>query len=310
VILAIAENLTSYKTGGVGDGKKGMTFLVGLWLIRQVREILMFRRVAFFATWLVAAMVVSTPLRADLVLSPTFVNGASQVWNATTQGVVTQAINDWRQVLTGVNGNTQTINFTVSFSNAGTGGYLGQWQGGYSAFPGASVRPWSSGVNHVILFNADLLNPSLSNRLWFDPTPTTAGDLPFSDWDALSVARHEIGHMLGFTTLYVDNVFQANQSSPWSSRIVSNVFDPGGLNVAMNADQAHLGSTSGSLMSPLLFNGVRMGISNTEASMLSLAYGYNITAVPEPSSLLMTACLVIPIGWRMIRRKGIAKATE
>lgn len=240
--------------------------------------------------------------RADFILNPTFVNNASQVWNSTTQGVVQQAINDWRQVITGVNGATQTVNFTVTFTNAGTNGFLGQWQGGYSASIGANIRPWSPQATHTLFFNADLMNAALPNKLWFDPTPTTTGDQPFSDWDALSVARHEIGHMLGFTDLYVDNFFQANQSNPWTSRIVNNVFDPNGLNVAMNADQVHLGTQSGSLMSPLLFNGVRIGISNTEARMLSLAYGYDLAAVPEPSTFILLGSLIPAIYFWRVRR--------
>ncbi|MEQ1826976.1 MAG: hypothetical protein ABL921_13560 [Pirellula sp.] len=269
----------------------------------------MFRnRVPFF---LVAFLVSCSTrlLRADLILNATYINGASQVWNSTTQGVVQQAINDWRQVFSGVNGATQAINFNVSFSNAGTGGYLGQWQGSFSAFPGDSVRPWSLGTTHNIFFNADMLNAALSNKLWFDPTPTTSGDQPASDWDALSVARHEIGHMLGFSTLYKDNVFQINQTDPWASRIVGNIFDPAGLNVLMNADQAHLATPTGNLMSPSLLNGVRIGISGTEASMLSLAYGYNITAVPETSSLLLL-CALIPLAVIRFRNKTPRNASK
>lgn len=244
-------------------------------------------------------------LRAELILAANFVDNGVKTWDAITRGVVNQAISDWRQVISGVNGTTQSISFSVQFSNVGTSSYLGQWQGGFSASNGASVRPWSSGVNHNIFFNAAFLDAGLSNKLWFDPTPTTSNDQPQTDWDALSVARHEIGHMLGFTTLYRDNVFNPDETNPWTSRIVNNVFDPNGLNVAMDADNSHLGTAIGNLMSPSLLNGTRLGISNTEASMLSLAYGYDITAVPEPSSILLL-CFLIPIFYRHRCRKRAA----
>lgn len=241
--------------------------------------------------------------RADLIFNANFVDAAGQTWDATTRGVVNQAINDWKQVFSGVNGATETINFNVTFAHATTSGYLGVWQGGFSAFSGDDIRPWSPNVNHTISFNVDHMAVGLTNRLWFDPTPTTGGDQSFNDWDALTVTRHEIGHMLGFTTLYVDNFNTPGQTNPWTSRIVNNIFDPGGLNVAMNADKAHLGTASGDLMSPSLFNGSRIGISSQEANMLSLAYGYSFTAVPEPTSMVLlgSACT----GFFLFRRRKI-----
>jgi hypothetical protein len=204
----------------------------------------------------------------------------------------------------GLGGSTSVaVNFSVSFANAGTSSYLGQWSGSFSAFAGDSVRPWSSGVTHSILFNADFL--SGANKLWFDATPGDNGsDKAGADWDAVTVMRHEIGHMLGFTSLYRDNVFTLGETNPWTSRIVSNVFDPTGLNVEMElGDPAHV------LADPLLMDTTlsntegRIGISNLEAQMLVKAYGYTLTAVPEPSTLLLVmACG--PIGLFAFRRSA------
>ena len=66
-------------------------------------------------------------------------------------------------------------------------------------------------------------------------------------------------------------------------------------------DSAHLAQGLGLLMSPGLVNNTRLPISGTEAQMLSLAYGYNIVAVPEPASLLLVG-MVIPIGYFGFRR--------
>lgn len=240
-------------------------------------------------TILIFAIVLShaAALRADLILNPTFVNAEGQTWDSVKSGVVNQAISDWQQVFSGVNGSSKTINFDVTFSQAG-GTYLGQMGLGFSG--GGDILPWSSGTTKELRFNADFFDGTngTTNQLWFDPTPTTHGDQPFSDWDALSVARHEIGHMLGFTSFY-----KVGATSPWEDLIVTDIFDAAGLNVAMNpGDAAHVAQNPEVLMSPALTNSVRQSISSTEAQMLSLAYGYDLVAVPEPASLLFFSSLM------------------
>ncbi len=46
-------------------------------------------------------------------------------------------------------------------------------------------------------------------------------------------------------------------------------------------DSAQLAQSLNMLMSPGLINSVRREISTTEAQMLSLAYGYDLVAVPD-----------------------------
>lgn len=234
-------------------------------------------------TLLIFAMLLSQAecLRADLILNPTFVNAQGQVWDPVKTGVVNQAISDWQQVISGVNGGSQTIDFEVTFTQEGNT-YLGQMALGFAG--GGDILPWSAGTTAVLNFNADYFDGTngVVNQLWFDPTPTTAGDQPFNDWDALSVARHEIGHMLGFTSFY-----KVGGASPWGDLIAADQFDAAGLNIAMTpGDTAHVAQSLDLLMSPALMNSLRQNISSTEAQMLSRAYGYDLVTVPEPGSLI------------------------
>lgn len=249
-------------------------------------------------TLLIFAIVLSSAecLRADLILSPTFVDAESQTWDSAKKGVVNQAISDWQGVFSGVNGGSRTIDFDVTFTQAGAS-YLGQMALGFSG--SGEILPWSSGTSAVLSINADYFDGTngVVNQLWFDPTPTTAVDQPFSDWDALSVARHEIGHLLGFNDFY-----EVDGASPWADLITANQFDPGGLDVTMNTgDAAHVAQSLSMLMSPALSNGVRRNISGTEAQMLSLAYGYDLVSVPEPAFLLYLSSL-LPLAFLTRRR--------
>ncbi len=171
-----------------------------------------------------------------LTLVPTFTDGGGgQTWSAARKGVINQAISDWEAVIT----DSQTVNVNFDFTNAGTSGYLGQWSGSILASGGTNLYPWTSGVTQTVHFNADLFTGT--NYTWWDPTPTTSGDQPFAAWDALTVARHELGHMLGFTAgFYVDD-FGGSNIDKWSSHITGSTFDPGGLNVAM-ASSSNLGT--------------------------------------------------------------------
>ncbi len=235
---------------------------------------------------LVAAVAVSPAMA--LVINPTYVNAAGQTWTADRIGVFDQAIADWTALLATPEG-AGPIDVTVDFTNAGTGnGYLGQWSGWYS---GNDNRPWSDSVNHTIHFNADHMTSSSANTLWFDATPLDGSDQSFSDWDALSVARHEIGHMLGFTYgFYADGFGTPTQTDPWGSLIdASGVFDPGGLNVAMAT--GNLGHVANSASNPLMRVGLpnnrRRDVDLVDAQQLVLAYGY--TLVPEPTTVTVLA---------------------
>jgi hypothetical protein len=119
-------------------------------------------------------------------------------------------------------------------------------------------------------------------------------------WDALSVARHELGHAMGFTDrFYYDNYGLSTQVDKWAVHISGTTFDPGGLNVTMTSasDLAHTydgGSTSLDLMVPSIYNGQRRDISDIDLKMLHLAYNYQM--VPEPSSMVLLLVGLIGLG--------------
>jgi hypothetical protein len=235
-----------------------------------------------------------------LTINATFVDNGSDTWTAERRGVVNQAISEWSSTFT----NNQTIAVTFDFTHAGNSAYLAQWNGSFSAFPGADLYAWSPEVTHTVHFNADYFTGT--NQTWFDPTPAdgNAGQ-PFNYYDALSITRHELGHMLGFTKgFYWDN-YNMGQTDKWSSLISSHVFNPGGLNVSMADDDSHINQSLAMLMSPALSNSIRRGISATEISMLAMAYGY--TVVPEPAEWSAGIAAGI-LGVAVFRRKRLRRA--
>lgn len=142
--------------------------------------------------------------------------------------------------------------------------------------------------------------------MWFDPTPVDdTGDPPLMNWDALSVALHEIGHSLGFVNdFFVDDFFGPGEVNLWGDQIDgSGVFDPGGLNVQMEPGYAHYEDappTAGFLMNPAITNGERLAISATDTAMLNLAYGYTLAPEPGTGLLLGIGVLVLSVQ----RRRG------
>lgn len=216
-----------------------------------------------------------------LVINPLFVDAAGQTWSAARRAVFNRAIADWTTAILA----DQSVDVTVTFTHAGAGGYLGQWQVGGAFFNGTDIDPWTDGAEHTIRFNADLFSGDFYT--WWDPTPTTSADLPFAAWDALSVARHEIAHMMGFSsTFYLDNFNLPSEVNRWTSHISGTTFDPGGLNVTLASVSnlshvANSGSTAGDLMVPALVNGVRRSISQIDLDMLVLAHDYDLRPVGD-----------------------------
>jgi hypothetical protein len=229
------------------------------------------------AAWLSLILLLAGPAGA-LVINPTFTDGAGQTWNSdpARKAVIDRAIADWDSSLF----DKQTVNVDFIFTHAGANSYLAEWFGSGSFAAGANIYPWTPGAVHTVAFNVDFFNSA--NSLWFDPTPATGGDLPAKSWDALTVTRHELCHMMGFSSAYyVDNFSQAGEHDRWTDHIVGTTFDPNGINVQLAGanNLSHLadsGPTKGDLMAPALANGVRRPISQTDLSMLALAHNYQL----------------------------------
>ncbi len=261
---------------------------------------------------LIAALCLTTPAFAVLDIDPTFSDTAGETWTATRMGVVNQAISEWESVFaTDAQANGQTVNVTFDFTNACTGGYIGQWSGGYSLSytttpdnPASTVRPWDvdttvggdytrTTMTHTIHLNADFFTGT--NYTWFDPTPLTDGDQPFVAYDALSIIRHEIGHMMGFTELY-GTIAEGTSTlvSEWAAQVTGATFDQGGLDLPLASvdNIAHFSdaggaATEGDLMVPAIPNSLRRGISLNDIDALETAYGYDL--VPEPATMSLLA---------------------
>jgi len=204
-----------------------------------------------------------------LNIIPTFVDSSDQAWTDSQKSVILEAIGDWENRIL----DNQTINVSFDLTHAAaigaTDSVLARWAGTIKVLP-RSVYPWTPTVQQVIEFNEDLMNPSLPNHLEF-----TAGVVAPGDWDGLSVTRHELCHMLGFTQYF----YWQGHADKWSSHVSGTTFDPGGLSVQMDnaIDVSHVadsGPTAGDLMTPTMPNGVRKQIGATDLKMLEVAYHY------------------------------------
>tara|TARA_B110000438_G_scaffold115251_1_gene112903 strand:- start:2495 stop:3685 length:1191 start_codon:yes stop_codon:yes gene_type:complete len=143
------------------------------------------------------------------------INSAGVTWNANQISVVTQAANEWGSLFA----QNYTIDVDLTFTRASTSGYLGQWAGGYApgTTNGDNIRPWENTV-HEIRFNADLFDTSLSHYLWWDDD-TSTDIVAGNQWDALSVARHEFGHLLGFSAGFYVDVQTGGVSAFWEDLV-------------------------------------------------------------------------------------------
>ncbi len=225
--------------------------------------------------FLLAMLLLSSSAWA-LNIVPTYIDAEGYTWDTIKRGVMDQAIADWETWIL----DSQTVEVDVTFISAGNS-ILGQWSGAASSIPrGTDIYPWTDNVSQTIQFNVDLFTGD--NNLWWDPTPLTVSDMPSAHWDALSVARHEIGHMMGFTTgLYFNDYGPPWRTDRWAMQISGTTFDSGGLNIQMASanNLGHVldaGPTADDLMTSSIFNGTRNKISWIDLQMLELAHGYSL----------------------------------
>jgi hypothetical protein len=220
-----------------------------------------------------------------LTITPIYLDTADATWSSDRVTTLDAAIDLWESKVTSLG----TIGVTVTFESI-SGSTLAVWRGAIpdpGAPLGVDLLPDSSYVAHQIVFNTGKLAD-----LFFDTTPGNAADLPSGSYDAFSVALHEVGHMLGFTSgFYVQDLGLDTEVDPWDSLISGGVFDSGGLAVAMFGDHAHIassGALGGYLMEPAIFNGERRLVSNLELQMLATAYGYSVVPLPAALPLLLS----------------------
>jgi len=239
--------------------------------------------------------VLAQPARAVNIV-PNYVSDANGTWDSNEMTVVQDALNDWSTHVPVA----QTFTVKFDFTHGGIGTYLAQWHASYTGIPvGTNIYPWTPGVTHTVDINVDYMNNIMTNQLVF-----TTGSVPSDDWDAYTAILHEMGHAMGFTkNFYDNNVGLGNESDKWTSHITGTTFDPGGLNIAMNADLQHV-ADSNDLMGSSLVNGVRKLIGTSDLAMLQLAYGYTInsaapSSLPEPGALAVVAIS----GLALLRRR-------
>ncbi len=222
------------------------------------------------ASLVLLACVSSAPAVLDIVV--TF-DDNTWVWNDVQKAVVNQAVTDWEDAFNAyqIDG---TVSFGIDFRNTGAAAVTYGWDVGWAYLgTGFSSRPWLNTGHYMGI---------QPNVMWWDPTPAIDGDGIYG-YDALTLIRHELGHMLGSQPgLYFDNIYTGNQTDVWESQIVGNTFDPGGLNVTMSyGDHGH---TSGGLMNPILNAGYRLDVDQT-MDMFVVAYG--LQPIPEPMTMTL-----------------------
>jgi hypothetical protein len=156
----------------------------------------------------------------------------------------------------------------------GIGGPFGEWQVGSSQdtrYNGNDFEPWAG----TIYFNSNA-------NFFFDPTPQTSNDIPQGQNDFLSVAVHEIGHVLGFGTAPVFSRLVSGQGfNGNNSRSFNN-----GQPIPLETDLSHIRegfavSNAEAIMDPLVTQGTRKLPTKLDLAMLA-DIGYEIIT-PKPS---------------------------
>jgi len=242
---------------------------------------MMLRRIMVSLVLLAATSVASAGL--DIVVS---FDDNTWVWTDQRKAVMNQAIADWENAFSAYDLN-ETVNFGVDFRiEGGAAAVTYGWVYGGVPAVGDSTRPWL-GTGHYMG-----VHPT---ALWWDPTPATDGDVPGGSYDALTILRHELGHMLGSQPgFYFDDYAGPNHSDVWEDQIVANIFDPGGLNVAM--DPSDHGHTVGGLMNAYVYAGQRLDV---DLTMDMIAVAFDLNPIPEP----MTTTLLAMGGIALLARR-------
>jgi hypothetical protein len=226
-----------------------------------------------FRTLTILLLLAIAPVAMGLDIVPTFEDGNEErfQWSHLQKAIVLRAIKDWESVI--ADDKTIHVKFNLAEDRENLWAAL-WWATGENPTDVSNVdlRPWHPTFTHGVMLN-------LALPIWFDETPDTDGDANEHWGDALTVIRHELGHMLGHRHgIYFDDYGTPDQTDPWIDMIVDGVFDPDGLAIPMAGDS----HTTNGLMCPDLGYG-RHGVEQS-AEMLYKAYGY-----ARPSETFETA---------------------
>lgn len=222
----------------------------------------MVRQRCHFGVLLVVGLLCATAHGLEII--PIFTGRGRLQWTEQEKAVVRQAIADYEHAIL----EDVTIKVEFKFFRGKAEGQA-MWYTAGTPPDGTKVRPWTKQLRHGVIIHV-----SIRKRLWFDPTPETDGDVPSGAYDALTLYRHELGHLMGHRDAYcIDNWATREWSDPWKARIDKHgVFDPDGLKVPMYPGSFGHTRKRG-LMFPVMMPGKRWDIDETVA-MLKLAYGY------------------------------------
>ena len=165
-----------------------------------------------------------------------------------------------------IDGNSGTLAYAGATATYDLGSSLD------TRYNGASFEPWTG----YITFDG-------TEGWFFDSTPETANDIPFDDSDFISVALHEIGHILGFSAgIPAFDRFLVNNTFTGSNARAAN----GGNAIPLAVDASHIQdgyqfSGSGeTLMDPTSFAGTRKLPTAIDAGILDdMGYTINYGAV-------------------------------
>lgn len=177
----------------------------------------------------------------------------------------------------------QPIDDLLIFVGVGNLGSVVLGQGGSSLstaenfaprWQGSDLEPWTGSIT----FNT-------ATNWFFDPTPSSTDDIPSEQNDFISVAIHEIGHILGFSP----------GSKPVDQQLINQYFTGanatahnGGSPIPFQSDGSHIqfdyefGTSGTPLMSPITRSGERLLPTVLDLAILDdLGYSVNYAAASQ-----------------------------